>query len=50
MTALNYRADVDGLRGAAILAVLAYHGFPGWIGCGLIGWFELLPLELVHLG
>src|SRR5262249_3679869 len=37
MTERGYRPDVDGLRGVAILAVIAFHGFPGWVGGGFIG-------------
>ena len=37
MTHRAYRPDVDGLRGVAILAVVAFHGFPGWVSGGFIG-------------
>lgn len=37
MTGLAYRPDVDGLRGVAILAVIAYHAFPGWVPGGFVG-------------
>ena len=34
---LAYRADVDGLRGIAILAVVAFHAFPSWVSGGFVG-------------
>ena len=37
MTGLAYRPDVDGLRGVAILAVIAYHAFPRWVPGGFVG-------------
>lgn len=33
----DYRADVDGLRAVAVLAVLAFHAFPGAIPGGFVG-------------
>lgn len=32
-----YRADVEGLRGIAVLSVLAVHSFPQWLQGGFIG-------------
>jgi peptidoglycan/LPS O-acetylase OafA/YrhL len=34
---LSYRADIDGLRGLAILAVICFHVFPEWCGGGFVG-------------
>lgn len=33
----NYRADIDGLRAIAVMAVVAFHAFPSWMGGGFIG-------------
>ncbi len=33
----QYRADIDGLRAIAILSVVGFHAFPGWIKGGFIG-------------
>ena len=32
-----YRPDIDGLRTVAILPVLVYHYFPGWLPGGFVG-------------
>jgi peptidoglycan/LPS O-acetylase OafA/YrhL len=34
---VNYRPDIDGLRAVSILAVLAFHAFPGRLKAGFIG-------------
>ena len=33
----KYRSDIDGLRALAVLAVVAFHAFPTWVGGGFIG-------------
>jgi peptidoglycan/LPS O-acetylase OafA/YrhL len=34
---ITYRSDIDGLRAVAVLSVLAYHMWPGWIRGGFVG-------------
>jgi hypothetical protein len=33
----GYRADVDGLRALAVLAVIGFHAFPEWVRGGFVG-------------
>jgi peptidoglycan/LPS O-acetylase OafA/YrhL len=37
MQTLKYRADIDGLRGLAILAVVTFHAFPKLLQGGFVG-------------
>lgn len=34
---MKYRADVDGLRAVAVLAVIGFHAFPDWVPGGFVG-------------
>ncbi len=44
----KYRADIDGLRGVAILSVLIFHTFPSLLKGGFIG-VDIFLLFLVFL-
>lgn len=37
LTRQKYRADVDGLRAIAVLAVIGFHAFPAWVRGGFVG-------------
>jgi len=37
MQSPQYRADIDGLRAVAVLAVIGYHFFPQWVPAGFAG-------------
>lgn len=33
----QYRPDIDGLRGMAVLSVVGFHAFPAWVKGGFVG-------------
>ncbi len=33
----SYRSEIDGLRAFAVLSVVVFHAFPGWLRGGFIG-------------
>lgn len=37
LTHPTYRADIDGLRAIAVLAVVSFHAFPYWVKGGFVG-------------
>ncbi len=37
MSGRAYRADIDGLRAVAVLAVIGFHFFPQWFPAGFVG-------------
>lgn len=37
LTHPKYRADIDGLRAIAVLSVVGFHAFPGWVRGGFVG-------------
>jgi peptidoglycan/LPS O-acetylase OafA/YrhL len=34
---MKYKADVDGLRAIAVIAVVAFHKLPEWVRGGFVG-------------
>jgi peptidoglycan/LPS O-acetylase OafA/YrhL len=37
LTHPKYRADVDGLRAVAVLAIVAFHAYPNYLARNLLG-------------